>query len=348
MAHGTCPYVGSGGHTGCGGFGFASRLWGLALDAIIGAQVVLANGSIVDASSTKNQDLFFAIRGASPSFGIVTSLTVKTQAAPPENVFFIYTFSPPNSTIAVKTYLAFQSYGAKRAPPALGIRVRLANGVFAITGAYYGSQSKFAGVIQPLLDAMPLPPTSSTIQTYDWLGILGKFAGGSLNTSATADGSDAFYAKSLMVPEAQPLTQTALLSLFQYLYSAGKTSDTSWFILAELWGGPGSAVNAIPSTNTAFSRRSGLHLFQFYARSNNFAPPYPADGISFLNGMVNSITTKMPNTSFAMYTCYIDPQLSAANAHSVYYGNATTARLVTIKSQLDPHHVFSFPQAIGQ
>ena len=56
---GTCPYVGTGGHLGCGGFGFPSRLWGLALDAVIKAQVVLANGSIVDASNTQNKDLFF-------------------------------------------------------------------------------------------------------------------------------------------------------------------------------------------------------------------------------------------------------------------------------------------------
>jgi FAD/FMN-containing dehydrogenase len=56
---GTCPYVGTGGHLGCGGFGFPSRNWGLALDAVIKAQVVLANGSIVTASATENQDLFF-------------------------------------------------------------------------------------------------------------------------------------------------------------------------------------------------------------------------------------------------------------------------------------------------
>lgn len=56
---GTCPYVGTGGHLGCGGFGFPSRLWGLALDAVTSAQVVLANGTIVTASASQNQDVFF-------------------------------------------------------------------------------------------------------------------------------------------------------------------------------------------------------------------------------------------------------------------------------------------------
>ena len=60
MCHiGTCPYVGTGGHLGCGGFGFPSRMWGLALDAVVSSQVVLANGTIVTASNNQNQDLFF-------------------------------------------------------------------------------------------------------------------------------------------------------------------------------------------------------------------------------------------------------------------------------------------------
>ena len=44
---------------GCGGFGFPSRMWGLALDAVVASQVVLANGSVVTASESENQDLFF-------------------------------------------------------------------------------------------------------------------------------------------------------------------------------------------------------------------------------------------------------------------------------------------------
>jgi hypothetical protein len=40
------------------------------------------------------------------------------------------------------------------------------------------------------------------------------------------------------------------------------------------------------------------------------------------------------------------PQLSAAEAQQVYYGNTTTTRLQNIKSQIDPSNTFSFPQAI--
>ena len=45
IAHGVCPQVGVGGHAGCGGYGLTSRFWGLNIDALVGATVVLANGT---------------------------------------------------------------------------------------------------------------------------------------------------------------------------------------------------------------------------------------------------------------------------------------------------------------
>lgn len=158
---------------------------------------------------------------------------MKTQSAPSQNVLFNYAFNLPNATIAAKTFLAFQNFGATKAPPALGIHPELGSGFFAISGVFYGSKSKFTGVIKPLLNSVPLPPSSSSIQTYDWLGILEQLAGsdGNLNTSTRADQSDTFYAKSLMVAEDKPLTEAALLSFFKYLYGPGLTTDTSWFIL---------------------------------------------------------------------------------------------------------------------
>ncbi|KAG8735505.1 hypothetical protein FRC12_018042 [Ceratobasidium sp. 428] len=83
LPHGTCPYVGSGGHTAFGGFGPYSRVAGLLHDRVTSAQVVLANGTLTTASSTKNADLFWALRGAGASYGIVTEWTFATLPAPP-------------------------------------------------------------------------------------------------------------------------------------------------------------------------------------------------------------------------------------------------------------------------
>lgn len=59
LPHGTCPNVGSGGHTSYGGYGFFSRVGGLLLDRVASAEVVLANGTVVTASKDSNTDLFW-------------------------------------------------------------------------------------------------------------------------------------------------------------------------------------------------------------------------------------------------------------------------------------------------
>lgn len=82
ISHGSCPGVGISGHLLHGGYGWASHNKGLALDWMIGANVVLSNGTEVHCSKTENPDLFWALRGAGSSFGIVTSYELDTFAAP--------------------------------------------------------------------------------------------------------------------------------------------------------------------------------------------------------------------------------------------------------------------------
>lgn len=82
ISHGSCPAVGISGHILHGGYGWVSHNKGLALDWLIGAGVVLANGTHVHCSETEHADLFWALRGAGSNFGIVTSYELKTFAAP--------------------------------------------------------------------------------------------------------------------------------------------------------------------------------------------------------------------------------------------------------------------------
>lgn len=59
LSHGTCPGVGIGGHFTHGGYGYSSRAWGLAMDQIVGLDVVLANGTAIKATPTSYPDIYW-------------------------------------------------------------------------------------------------------------------------------------------------------------------------------------------------------------------------------------------------------------------------------------------------
>ena len=80
----TGGYVGStgvGGLTLGGGLGWMVRKYGCALDNLLSADVVTAQGQLLRASTSENSDLFWAIRGGGGNFGIVTSFEFQAHPA---------------------------------------------------------------------------------------------------------------------------------------------------------------------------------------------------------------------------------------------------------------------------
>ncbi|HLI94106.1 MAG TPA: FAD-binding oxidoreductase [Puia sp.] len=82
-----------------GGIGYLSRKYGLTIDNLIEAEIVLADGNVMVANEERNADLFWAIRGGGGNFGIVTSF--KFQAHPVREVFGGVTLWPVEMTAEI-------------------------------------------------------------------------------------------------------------------------------------------------------------------------------------------------------------------------------------------------------
>jgi len=348
LSHGTCPGVGIGGHFTHGGYGHTSRNWGLALDHIVGADVVLADGSLVYANTTSSPEIFWAIRGAADSFGIITNFYLKTHAAPEAVTYFAFRWADAlfkSKTDFTKTFLHLQDFGTN----ASVTDNRISWGIYLdgvstynLGGTFFGTVDEFNAKIKPELIRGVPTPGEIVVQSYSWYDylILMSDKTSIIEPLTGYDEHDTFFAKSITVPEEDKLSANALNAFYDHIINdASKAPAKGYFVIINLYGGPGSAINTKDTTFAAYNDRDSLFVFQNYGIG--------ADGTDFINGINAAIIKAQPKTTFGAYLNYVDPSYTPAEAHKLYYGDALYAALLKLKKKFDPKSVYWNPQAIG-
>lgn len=99
-----------------GGIGYLTRGLGLSCDNLISADVVTADGRVLVASEKENDDLFWALRGGSGNFGVVTSFEYQLHEV--EDIYAGIFFYPIERT---RDVLAFYDDFVTDAPEELGL-----------------------------------------------------------------------------------------------------------------------------------------------------------------------------------------------------------------------------------
>ncbi|KAH7322477.1 hypothetical protein B0I35DRAFT_449921 [Stachybotrys elegans] len=159
---GRIPNVGVGGLILGGGYYHTSPSFGLAADNVQNFEVVTATGVIINANSTHNSDLFWALKGGGPNFGVVTRFDLNTIE---EDQIWgqINIYTPDQALEVLDAFGEWQSNGASDS----NSNIALSIGLDAITvGLIYAKPTIQPAVFSPFYNLTPLasvvPPSNLT------------------------------------------------------------------------------------------------------------------------------------------------------------------------------------------
>jgi len=264
QAHGLATPLGINSTTGVagltlgGGFGWLTRRYGMTIDNLRTARVVLADGSIRVASKQVEPDLFWALRGGGGNFGVVTSFEFDLHPVGPEVYAGFVVYPTAQARTVLRAWRDFNA-GApdalsvwavlRKAPPLPFLPVQ-AHGsdvvIFAIV--YAGDVEDGQRAAEPI--ARFGTPLAVALGPMPYAGFQGAFdpllsAGGrnywkSNNFSSLSDGA-----------------------IDQIIAAASNLPDTECEIFVASLGG---AMARVPASATAFGGRDAHYVMNVHGR----------------------------------------------------------------------------------
>ena len=332
---GSCPSVGVAGHALGGGMGLAARQFGLTADNLLSAQIVTADGKLRIASAHTNPDLYWALRGGGGgNFGVVTSFTFRVHPVPRTVAGFTVSWPWSEAADALAAWQAWGPYAPDGVTSIFHLTASGGTTVVNVTGQYFGPTSNLGRLLAPIT---AIDGAFVSARDFGYLQAQMMWAGCShfsltaCHTQGTRPGGtltrDSFQAKSDYVSKPLPAAgrQALVAAAEQRLSASGHGA-----ILLDCYGG---AINRVNPGATAFVHRNVLFCVQYLS--------YGGDA-SWLR---STAATMRPYVTGGAYFNYTDPGLKGWQ--TAYYGS-NYPRLLHIRRDVDPHHYFNFPQAIGR
>jgi FAD/FMN-containing dehydrogenase len=316
---GTHPNVGIGGLTLGGGMGWFAGSFGATVDHLLSAQVVTADGRILNANKDENSDIFWALRGGGGNFGVVTAFTFQMQRVPQMLAGSIaYQVEPTEFLRFYRDYLA-------NTPDALELSLAFSTsskGMAYIAACWLGDEAEGRAALRPLLNYAS--PTMNTIkpQSYMEFALGGQsgleeavLAGARLNWKGGVYGglSDEVISAVAKVA-AQTEVKDCYVTLCHYMHGAlsSVAADSTPFVRP-----PGNICYAIAASwNDAASEAEVEQKTGWVDRAAGVLEPIKSD-MSYINYL------STPN------------QVAVQKAYGKNF-----ARLQQIKRKYDPFNIF--------
>lgn len=148
---GVVSHTGIGGLTLGGGQGYLMNRYGLTIDNLLSADVVLADGRFVKASATENEDLFWGIKGGGGNFGVVTSFEYQLHRVGPDIIGGMLLYPMDHA----KEVFEFYAYFSMNSPDEMSVAASLltlpdGTGAIGLVAGWVGDVDEGQRQLEPL------------------------------------------------------------------------------------------------------------------------------------------------------------------------------------------------------